>query len=231
MLCGIESLKLRNNQLSLGVTFKRKIHIHTYIFVCINYVFPAFKLLMIYISRMFIFFPCVLELWIFFSFHQFFLNVVILLQSVASKGNPNEVEIIRYQVLIPVTEVQVRASSAKDMESHFLWELIHLRSQLQRRSEKVYVLSNRYVFVISILKVTAECRTGYLAVILYFYLELLLDFHLSDKEPYSCKNNLFSLLIFHLYFLGGGPHLPTVLWTDNLFQPHLVLHLPQKLWN
>ena len=51
-------------------------------------------------------------------------------------------EIIRYQVLIPVTEVQVRSSSAKDMESHFLWELIHLRSQLQRRSEKVYVLSN-----------------------------------------------------------------------------------------
>ena len=66
-------------------------------------------------------------------------------QGVSSKGSSNEVEIIRYQVLIPVTEVQVRASSAKDMDSHFLWELIHLRSQLQRRSEKVYVLSNRYV--------------------------------------------------------------------------------------
>ncbi|XP_058790073.1 protein still life, isoform SIF type 1 isoform X2 [Phymastichus coffea] len=58
------------------------------------------------------------------------------------KGMTGDVEIIRYQVLIPVTEVQVRSSSAKDMESHFLWELIHLRSQLQRRSEKVYVLSN-----------------------------------------------------------------------------------------
>lgn len=65
-------------------------------------------------------------------------------QGVSSKSNASEVEIIRYQVLIPVTEVQVRASSAKDMDSHFLWELIHLRSQLQRRSEKVYVLSNRY---------------------------------------------------------------------------------------
>lgn len=54
-------------------------------------------------------------------------------------------EIIRYQVLIPVTEVQVRASSAKDMETHFLWELIHLRSQSHRRAEKIYVLSNRYV--------------------------------------------------------------------------------------
>jgi T-lymphoma invasion and metastasis-inducing protein 1 len=65
------------------------------------------------------------------------------LMGVSSKGSSSEVEIIRYQVLIPVTEVQVRASSAKDMDSHFLWELIHLRSQLQRRSEKVYVLSNR----------------------------------------------------------------------------------------
>ncbi|XP_063981634.1 protein still life, isoform SIF type 1 isoform X1 [Diachasmimorpha longicaudata] len=64
------------------------------------------------------------------------------LMGVSTKTNSSEVEIIRYQVLIPVTEVQVRASSAKDMEKHFLWELIHLRSQLQRRSEKVYVLSN-----------------------------------------------------------------------------------------
>jgi len=67
-----------------------------------------------------------------------------LFQVVSTKINSSEVEIIRYQVLIPVTEVQVRASSAKDMESHFLWELIHLRNQIQRRSEKVYVLSNRY---------------------------------------------------------------------------------------
>lgn len=64
-------------------------------------------------------------------------------------------EIIRYQVLIPVTEVQVRTSSAKDMDSHFLWELIHLRSQLQRRSEKVYVLSNS----------TADFRNAFLKTI------------------------------------------------------------------
>lgn len=57
-------------------------------------------------------------------------------------------EIIRYQVLIPVTEVQVRASSAKDMETHFLWELIHLRSQSHRRAEKIYVLSNRYIIIL-----------------------------------------------------------------------------------
>lgn len=76
-------------------------------------------------------------------------------QGVSSKNATNEVEIIRYQVLIPVTEVQVRASSAKDMDSHFLWELIHLRSQLQRRSEKVYVLSNS----------TADFRNAFLKTI------------------------------------------------------------------
>jgi len=74
---------------------------------------------------------------------------LLLQQGVTSKSSSSEVEIIRYQVLIPVTEVQVRASSAKDMDSHFLWELIHLRSQLQRRSEKVYVLSNRWVSALS----------------------------------------------------------------------------------
>ncbi|XP_055912609.1 protein still life, isoform SIF type 1 isoform X2 [Eupeodes corollae] len=77
------------------------------------------------------------------------------LMGVSNKNAPNEVEIIRYQVLIPVTEVQVRASSAKDMDSHFLWELIHLRSQLQRRSEKVYVLSNS----------TADFRNAFLKTI------------------------------------------------------------------
>ncbi|XP_017767836.1 PREDICTED: protein still life, isoforms C/SIF type 2-like isoform X2 [Nicrophorus vespilloides] len=78
------------------------------------------------------------------------------LMGVASKGSASEVEIIRYQVLIPVTEVQVRASSAKDMDSHFLWELIHLRSQLQRRSEKVYVLSNRNAFLKTIRQIIRE---------------------------------------------------------------------------
>jgi len=60
----------------------------------------------------------------------------------SSKSSAAEVEIIRYQVLIPVTEVQVRASNPKDVDSHYLWELIHLKSQIQRRNEKVYHLSN-----------------------------------------------------------------------------------------
>ena len=64
-------------------------------------------------------------------------------------------EIIRYQVLIPVSEVQVRTSTTKDMDMHFLWELIQLRSQVQRRSEKVYILSNS----------TGEFRNAFLKTI------------------------------------------------------------------
>lgn len=57
-------------------------------------------------------------------------------------------EIIRYQVLIPVTDVQVR-TIAKEGEDHFLWELVHMRCHPQRRSERVYLLSNRSVFLSS----------------------------------------------------------------------------------
>ncbi len=75
-------------------------------------------------------------------------------------------EIIRYQVLIPVTEVQVRASSVKDVDSHYLWELIQLKSQMPNRrggagggggggGEKVYHLSNS----------TSEFRNAFLKTI------------------------------------------------------------------
>merc|ERR1712013_151665 len=73
----------------------------------------------------------------------------------SSKSSAAEVEIIRYQVLIPVTEVQVRASTVKDVDSHYLWELIHLKSQIQRRNEKVYHLSNS----------TSEFRNAFLKTI------------------------------------------------------------------
>ncbi|XP_073982280.1 guanine nucleotide exchange factor still life isoform X2 [Rhodnius prolixus] len=97
------------------------------------------------------------------------------LMSVASKGKENEVEIIRYQVLIPVTEVQVRASSAKDMESHFLWELIHLRNQLQRRSEKVYVLSNS----------TSDFRNAFLKTIRQIIRESVRNMSIPATKPAS----------------------------------------------
>ena len=98
--------------------------------------------------------------------------------SVASKGSSNEVEIIRYQVLIPVTEVQVRASSAKDMDSHFLWELIHLRSQLQRRSEKVYVLSNS----------TADFRNAFLKTIRQIIRESVRNMSIPSTKPGSASS-------------------------------------------
>ncbi|KAJ1528617.1 hypothetical protein ONE63_007016 [Megalurothrips usitatus] len=100
------------------------------------------------------------------------------LMGVSSKGSSSEVEIIRYQVLIPVTEVQVRASSAKDMDSHFLWELIHLRSQVQRRSEKVYVLSNS----------TADFRNAFLKTIRQIIRESVRNMSLPPTKPGSADN-------------------------------------------
>lgn len=87
-------------------------------------------------------------------------------------------EIIRYQVLIPVTEVQVRASSAKDMDSHFLWELIHLRSQLQRRTEKIYVLSNS----------TADFRNAFLKTIRQIIRESVRNMSIPMKERGSLSS-------------------------------------------
>jgi T-lymphoma invasion and metastasis-inducing protein 1 len=81
-------------------------------------------------------------------------------------------------VLIPVTEVQVRASSAKDMDSHFLWELIHLRSQLQRRSEKVYVLSNS----------TADFRNAFLKTIRQIIRESVRNMSIPMKERGSLSS-------------------------------------------
>ena len=64
-------------------------------------------------------------------------------------GGGAEVEIIRYQVLIPVVEVQVRLGGVKDVDSHFLWELSHMKNPSaegggpsHQRTEKVYHLSN-----------------------------------------------------------------------------------------
>ena len=86
---------------------------------------------------------------------------VFLLQSGAPKGlDKSEVEIIRYQVLVPVSEVQVRqineksetpetgssaaeqVPAAAELGPNYYWELTHLRNQTQRRTEKNYLLSN-----------------------------------------------------------------------------------------
>ena len=70
---------------------------------------------------------------------------------------------VRYQILMPIHEVQVRATSCKKETSaqptasngsggeeatpQFFWELIHIKSSLtsantQKRSEKVFQLAN-----------------------------------------------------------------------------------------
>ena len=120
-----------------------------------------------------------------FSLCFFFPFNLFLEQGTTNKLS--EVEIIRYQVLIPVTEVQVRSigsgrdsacsmdggsqsdalpvastssfdrptedasslAAAGSQAPQFIWELIHLRvttipGGTQRRTEKVYQLSNRY---------------------------------------------------------------------------------------
>ena len=68
---------------------------------------------------------------------------LIKFQANTTKGNPAEVEIIRYQALIPVGEVQVKAGSISDTDGHYTWELIQLKTSANRRREKSYLLSNR----------------------------------------------------------------------------------------
>ncbi|XP_074662751.1 protein still life, isoforms C/SIF type 2-like isoform X1 [Tubulanus polymorphus] len=64
-------------------------------------------------------------------------------QSVSSSKvpTPEIMEFVRFQTLIPVQEVQVR-SSTHDVGNVYWWELIHLRSGVEGRPEKVYQLAN-----------------------------------------------------------------------------------------
>ena len=65
-----------------------------------------------------------------------------------SSGSVSDLEIIRHQVLIPVSEVQVRACPPpqSEQELDFKWELIQLKTNAQgKRSEKIFRLSNRLV--------------------------------------------------------------------------------------
>ncbi|KAG8188453.1 hypothetical protein JTE90_008018 [Oedothorax gibbosus] len=93
----------------------------------------------------------------------------------SSKAGAAEVEIIRYQVLIPVTEVQVKTGCVKEGDSHFLWELIHLRSQMHRRSEKIYQLSNS----------TNEFRNAFLRTIRQIIRESVRNMTVPVNKPSS----------------------------------------------
>lgn len=63
----------------------------------------------------------------------------------SKKQSATDMEIIRHQVLIPVSEVQVRACpQTTEQELDFKWELIQLKTNAQgKRSEKIFRLTNR----------------------------------------------------------------------------------------
>ncbi|KAH7645407.1 hypothetical protein HUG17_0945 [Dermatophagoides farinae] len=62
----------------------------------------------------------------------------------SKKQSATDMEIIRHQVLIPVSEVQVRACpQTTEQELDFKWELIQLKTNAQgKRSEKIFRLTN-----------------------------------------------------------------------------------------
>lgn len=49
----------------------------------------------------------------------------------------------RYRTLIPTQEVQIRTGKVGDMDRHYWWDLIHSRSEVEGRPEKVYQFCNR----------------------------------------------------------------------------------------
>ncbi|XP_035711020.1 protein still life, isoform SIF type 1 isoform X3 [Folsomia candida] len=101
-----------------------------------------------------------------------------LISSTSKISDKSEVEIIRYQVLIPVSEVQVRQDprDLKDLDSNgpnYSWELTHLRSSTPRRSEKTYLLSNS----------TAEFRNVFLRNIRQIIRESVRNMSLPPRLP------------------------------------------------
>lgn len=118
-------------------------------------------------------------------------------------------------MLIPVTEVQVRASSAKDMDSHFLWELIHLRSQLQRRTEKVYVLSNS----------TSDFRNAFLKTIRQIIRESVRNMSIPMKERGSMSS---VSSIGQPHYQGNSQTLERPKQQQNIQQGSHTLGKPKK---
>lgn len=109
----------------------------------------------------------------------------------------------------------MRASSAKDMDSHFLWELIHLRSQLQRRSEKVYVLSNS----------TSDFRNAFLKTIRQIIRESVRNMSIPMKERGSISS---VSSIGQPHFTGNSQTLERPKPQNNIQQGSHTLGKPKK---
>ncbi|KPM08772.1 hypothetical protein QR98_0072960, partial [Sarcoptes scabiei] len=80
----------------------------------------------------------------------------------SKKQSATDMEIIRHQVLIPVSEVQVRACVQTEHQPDFKWELIQLKISSQgKRTEKIFSLANstneyRNLFLRSIRQIIRE---------------------------------------------------------------------------
>ena len=56
-----------------------------------------------------------------------------------SNGNGEASDVIRFQLAMPVDELQVRTAIAEhESDRHGLWELVHCRSEKEGRPEKIF---------------------------------------------------------------------------------------------
>lgn len=101
------------------------------------------------------------------------------------------------------------------MDSHFLWELIHLRSQLQRRSEKVYVLSNS----------TADFRNAFLKTIRQIIRESVRNMSIPMKERGSMSS---VSSIGQPHYAGNSQTLERPKPQNNIQQGSHTLGKPKK---
>lgn len=102
------------------------------------------------------------------------------------------------------------------MDSHFLWELIHLRSQLQRRSEKVYVLSNS----------TADFRNAFLKTIRQIIRESVRNMSIPMKERGGSLSSVSS--IGQPHYAGNSQTLERPKQQTNIQQGSHTLGKPKK---
>ena len=68
-----------------------------------------------------------------------------------ASNNGDTPDVIRYQVAIPVSELQVRQQVQEHSERQGMWELVHCRSEKEGRPERVYQYQ-RYPSMLSVLQ-------------------------------------------------------------------------------
>ena len=71
---------------------------------------------------------------------QDYVPLPFLLQTAGSKQQTpiENIDIPRFQGVIPVDELQVRSSTAGDTDKHGMWELVHCKSETEGRPERLF---------------------------------------------------------------------------------------------